>query len=97
MPYTLTAEADEDYFTIYQIGVDRYGVEQADRYSRNLDRVFQFLSDFPHAARERRELWPVVRAHPTGPHIVIYEIEADGSVSVLRIRHSAEDWTSSPI
>lgn len=97
MPYTVSAEADEDYFALYRIGKEQFGVAQADKYAVGLERVFKFLGDFPQAARERGEIDPPVRAHPTGSHVLTYQVETDGSVTILRIRHMAEDWTSNPL
>lgn len=50
----------------------------------------------PAIARLRTELDPQVRAHPHRAHVIVYEIR-DAEVLILRIRHSAEDWTSDPL
>ena len=97
MSYRRSPEADEDYYAIYQIGLQTFGAAQAERYADRLDHAFGFLAEFPRAARSRHEIDPPIRAYPVKSHIVIYQIEADESITILRIRHSAEDWQSDPI
>jgi toxin ParE1/3/4 len=41
---------------------------------------------------KRVELSPPVRIHPVQSHLVIYQIEDDGSVLIIRVRHVHEDW-----
>ncbi|WP_417496630.1 type II toxin-antitoxin system RelE/ParE family toxin [Maricaulis sp.] len=48
------------------------------------------------AARERVEIAPPVRCHPHGSHLIIYVIDADDDVLVLRIRHAHENWAGDP-
>ncbi|MCA0338113.1 MAG: type II toxin-antitoxin system RelE/ParE family toxin, partial [Proteobacteria bacterium] len=40
------------------------------------------------------EISPPVRIHPFKAHLVVYRIKEDGSVFVIRIRHSHEDWAA---
>lgn len=44
-------------------------------------------------ARERQELSPPMRIHPFKAHLVVYHIEEDGDVLIVRVRHGYEDWT----
>ena len=54
------------------------------------------MSEYPRAARLRHEIDPPVRAHPYKAHLIVYEIEAEDGIVVLRVRHSREDWHSDP-
>ncbi|NKX17292.1 type II toxin-antitoxin system RelE/ParE family toxin [Ochrobactrum pseudogrignonense] len=48
-------------------------------------------------AREREEISPPVRIHPFKAHLIIYQIEQNGAILVIRIRNAFEDWISDPL
>jgi len=91
--YRLSERAEEDIIRIYIVGALDFGIEQARRYHQRLSQAFEFLSENPFAGPERSELRPICQIHPVGSHIVIYRVLADG-ISILRVRHSREDWLS---
>lgn len=95
MSYTLSVKAEEDIISIYLAGVEAFGLNQAERYHEQLERCFEFLADNPLAAHKRFEIVPPVRIHPTGAHIVIYRINAEGNIFIIRVRHGHEDWQES--
>ncbi len=97
MAYKLARKAEEDLIAIYLQGVAVFGSAQAESYHAQLDQVFRFLSDNPRAARERFEISPPVRCHPHASHIVVYMIDENGDVLILRVRHSREDWDGDPV
>lgn len=88
--YKLTRAAADDVAAIFRDGVERFGLELADRYHDGLAATFSFLAAYPQAARERIELRPPVRIHRYKAHLVIYEVR--DQVVVLRVRHGREDW-----
>lgn len=90
--YRLSRKAEDDVVDIFVFGREQFGVHQAERYHDLLEKTFRFLAENPEAARERTEITPPVRIHPFQAHIVIYTIDADGDVFVLRVRHGREDW-----
>ncbi|AKS43224.1 type II toxin-antitoxin system RelE/ParE family toxin [Wenzhouxiangella marina] len=92
MAYRLTRKAADDVLNIYAFGAERFGPEQADAYHALLQRTFEFLAANPHAAWQRTELTPPVRIHPLQSHLVIYLIEDDGEILIIRVRHGHEDW-----
>ncbi len=91
MNYRLTDEATNDLDHLYFEGCRIFGVQQADRYSMELDGLFEMIASNPKIARERIEIDPVVRAHPHKSHMIIYRIEGD-AVVILGVRHAHEDW-----
>lgn len=93
MAYSLSAEASEDFRRIYLTGIRDFGVDQSEDYIEGLEKVLEFLADFPRAARERMEIVPPVRAHPYKSHLIVYEIVAD-DVLIIRIRSGREDWSA---
>ncbi|MEG8039744.1 type II toxin-antitoxin system RelE/ParE family toxin [Sphingomonas sp. LR60] len=72
--------------------MQKFGREQAERYADQLDRAFVFLGDHPRAGRQRPELRANVRSYPTGSHLILYTVDPDDNVLILRIRHGREDW-----
>lgn len=97
MAYKLSVKAQEDIVLAYREGVRLFGVEQAEKYYAGLERVFQFLSGTPKAARERTEITPPVRVYPYQSHIIVYLIDDKNDVLILRIRHGREDWKNDPV
>ncbi|TPW26418.1 type II toxin-antitoxin system RelE/ParE family toxin [Martelella alba] len=92
MTYRLTRKAEGDLIAIYIAGVEGFGIAQAERYHAELGDVFDLLADNPYLARERTELSPPIRVHPHGSHIILYRIEDDSSILIVRVRHAREDW-----
>lgn len=92
MSYRLTRRAAEDIEAIYRHGAEHFGLKQADAYHEQLERAFNFLADNPLAARARLELTPPVRIHPVGSHLVVYQVDEDGVLLIIRVRHAHEDW-----
>jgi toxin ParE1/3/4 len=90
--YALSRKAEEDIIAIFMYGVAQFGIQQAERYHELLERTFQFLAENPEAARERAEITPPVRIHPIESHVVIYTVDANDSIFIVRVRHGLEDW-----
>jgi len=94
--YKLTRKAAADLRHIYAEGMVLIGEAQAARYHEKLRHTFAMLADNPAMARERIELSPPVRIHPCGSHIIIYMVEADSTIPIVRVRHGREDWIDAP-
>jgi len=92
MGYHLSRKAEQDLIEIFLDGTERFGVLQAEAYHDLLASTFVFLADNPKAARQREEIDPPVRIHPVQAHLVVYCLEADGDIFVIRVRHGHEDW-----
>lgn len=92
MSYQLTRRATEDVRKIYRRGVETFGDAQAEAYHMHLERVFNLIAENPRMARERSEITPPVRVHPTGSHLVIYSIKASGDVLIIAVPNAREDW-----
>jgi toxin ParE1/3/4 len=92
--YKLSRKAEEDIIEIFLQGVELFDLQQAEKYHTLLEKSFQFLADNPLAAHLRTEITPPVRVHPIESHIVIYSVDEEGTVFIIRVRHSHEDWLS---
>lgn len=92
MGYRLSVKAEEDIIDIFRVGAEEFGLHQAERYHERLERTFRFLADNPLAARERVEITPAVRIHPVEAHLVVYRVDDNGDVFIIRVRHGHEHW-----
>ncbi len=95
MGYRLSKGADEDITSIAVVGIEEFGLEQAQRYHEGLFQLIGILAANPRMARERLEIVPPVRVHPYKSHVVIYRIEGP-DILIIRVRHGREDWMSDP-
>ena len=87
----LAPAAEADLEDIWLYTARNWSVEQADLYTDALQAAFDTLVGMPEIARERRELDPPVRVHPSAQHVIIYRIEADHLV-ILRVLGGRQNW-----
>lgn len=96
MRFSLSVEAEEDIIAITEQGIRMFGSLQAMRYHDDMFAVLELVTANPRMAREREEISPPVRIHPFKAHLIVYRIEENGTIFVIRIRHGHEDWASEP-
>jgi toxin ParE1/3/4 len=97
MSFKLSVEAEEDIVAIAEHSVRMFGAGHAKRYHDELFALFELIAINPRIARERDEIVPPVRIHPFKAHLIVYRIEDDETIFVIRIRHGHEDWASNSI
>ncbi|MFK4822745.1 type II toxin-antitoxin system RelE/ParE family toxin [Ochrobactrum quorumnocens] len=97
MIFSLSVQAEEDIIAIAEHGIAIFGPIQAKRYHSDLFNTLDLIAKNPQMAREREEISTPVRIHPFKAHLIVYQIEQNGSVFVLRIRNAFEDWISDPL
>ncbi len=90
--YRLTRAASGDIERIFIEGFKLFGLAQADKYHDGLTESFEFLAEFPRAARLREEISPPVRAFRYKAHVIIDDLDTANTVIILRVRHGLEDW-----
>lgn len=96
MGFRLTRFAEQDLILLSETGIRLFGVAQAKRYHDQMFDCFDLLSRNPEMARLRLELLSGIRIHPFRSHLIVYRIENDGEVLIVRIRHAREDWAAEP-
>lgn len=92
MGFRLSLAAEEDVVAIAEHGIRLFGAAQARQYHEELFAIFDLIAANPRIARERPELSPPLRIHPFKAHLIVYRIDTDGDVFVVRVRHGHEDW-----
>lgn len=85
--------AEADLADIWRYGAILWGHEQADRYADGLFALFDLLAEFPEIARERPEFSPPIRIHPSGAHVVIYQIGGQ-RIEIIRVLHANRNITA---
>ncbi|MDQ6997134.1 MAG: type II toxin-antitoxin system RelE/ParE family toxin [Mariprofundus sp.] len=97
MTYTFSRKAEDDLVDIYIEGVSLFGEKQADEYHNEIKRMVDLLSKSPRIARERFEISPPVRIHPFRSHLIVYIVDDNNDIFIVRIRHGHENWQSNPL
>lgn len=90
----ITASADADTaYIIADLGA-KAGASVAARYEADFGRLHERLSDHPKSGAPRPSLGAPVRICVVSPYVVIYEhIEADDTVTIMRIAHGRRKIT----
>ena len=80
--YELTCAADQDFESIFEFGIDTFGLDQASSYQNGMKQRFDKLA-------ERPKLYPAVdhiragyRRSVYGSHSIYYRIDGQGIVIV---------------
>ena len=94
--YTLSRKAAEDLRAIAEYGASHHGAERAEVYVRELIKALERIAAYPRTHRLRNELRPALRIARQAAHVVVFHIQDDGDVLILRIRHGREDWSTDP-
>lgn len=97
MSYKVSRAAQDDIIGIYVEGIEKFGVRQAEKYHADLEATFERLAHSPLMARLRSEFVPPVRIHPHQAHMIVYTVDNDRDVFIIRVRGGAEDWASDPV
>ena len=92
MLYDISEKARADILQVYVDGVQKHGKARAEGYWKGLFQQFESLSNNPKLYHERLEITPPVRVCPYGVHLIIYTIEDNNRILVVRLRHGHEDW-----
>lgn len=90
MRHRITARAERDLKDIYRYTALTFGPDQAEKYLRELDVVFELIGDYPDIGRIYDG-----RTHQFvhGRHIILYRVMTD-TVVIGRIFHGAQRRTT---
>lgn len=89
--FVLTPRAQADIDEIWDYTADRWGLDQAETYTRQLSKDIQTVADSPSLGRECNEVRPGYRQYPSGSHVLFYRVTGSG-IDVVRILHERMDY-----
>ena len=93
MKLEFSVAAEEDLIEVYLYGAANFGVDQAERYHRDLRKTFDILVAYPLLAREHDEFTPPVRIHFHKSHVIVYTADSQ-RLFVVRVLGERQDWQS---
>lgn len=89
--FILTPRAQADLDEIWDYTTARWGLEQAETYTRQLWRDIASVAERPSLGRECPEVRKGYCKYPSGSHVLFYRVIADG-IDVVRILHERMDY-----
>jgi toxin ParE1/3/4 len=89
--FVLKPRAHADLDEIWNYTADRWGLEQAETYIRQLWKDIQTVVDNPSLGQECADVRPGYRKYPSGSHVLFYRLTDDG-IDVVRILHERMDY-----
>jgi len=89
--FILSPRAQADVDEIWTYTVERWGVEQAELYVRQLGSAVETIAQDPQRGRPCDEIREGYRRYPSGSHVVFYRITTK-EVVVVRILHQRMDF-----
>ena len=89
--YLLSPAAQADLGQIWDYTHDRWGVDQAEEYLRELQRAIERAAANPRIGRACDEIRPGYRKLAAGSHTLFYQVTAEGVIDVVRVLHQRMD------
>ncbi|MDQ7018759.1 MAG: type II toxin-antitoxin system RelE/ParE family toxin [Robiginitomaculum sp.] len=92
--YSLTKQADHDISDLYAYTITAFGEGQADKYYDGLINQIELIAAHPEIYRQLDRFSPAVRICPYEAHIIIYRVEENGVIEIVRVRTARSNWLS---
>lgn len=89
--YVLSPAARIDLEHIWDYTRERWSDDQAERYTRDLQRAIELVADNPLIGRPCDEVRAGYRKHAIGSHTLYYRVAAADLIDVVRILHKRMD------
>ncbi len=89
--YKLSIETENDISSIYEYGIQEYGLENAQSYILGLDQLFQILVENPDMGWDASEFSPFLKRFTYRSHIVFYK-RMDLDIFIVRVLHLSMDY-----
>lgn len=90
--YNLTKKADNDISKMYAYTATSFGVTQADKYYNGLISQIEFIASSPEMYRKLERFSPAVRICPYQSHTIIYRVQGNDIVEIIRVHHTRTNW-----
>lgn len=88
----LSPAAQRDLSAVWDYSAERWGVEQAEKYIRELQAAMERIAIDPQRGRAQEQIRGGYRSYAIGSHTLFY-IARESSVDVIRILHQRMDAT----
>jgi toxin ParE1/3/4 len=90
--FRLSPDAEADIDTIWlHIARESGSIDIATRVVDRIHDRFWLLATYPYMGRRRDDLRPGLRSFVTDQYLVVYRIDEDESVIILRVLHGSRD------
>jgi toxin ParE1/3/4 len=89
--YLLSPAAHADLEQIWDFTHDRWGVDQAEEYLRELQHAIERAAANPRIGQACEEIRPGYRKLAAGSHTLFYRVTAEGVIDVVRVPHRRMD------
>jgi len=90
MLYILSDAAADDLDRIWIFGLNRWDLNQADRYHQKILDMLNFLCENPDLGKSRDELGASYQSYLVGSHVVFYR-RYEQTIKVIRVLHQRTD------
>ena len=90
MTVRLTPRAEADLDEIWDYTADKWGIEQAELYIRELWQAMAFVAADPRRGKACDDIRPGYRRYPAGSHLIFYR-PAGQDIDVVRVLHRRMD------
>ena len=90
-PYVLSPRAQSDIDKIWDYTITQWGIDQAESYTRELQRNIEAIAAQPNKGRSCPEVRSGYFKIPSGSHVVFYRMTGQ-RVEVVRVLHSRMDF-----
>ncbi len=89
--YKLSNESATDISNMYEFGIGKFGLDQAQKYIVGLHKLFQTLADNSSIGRDASEFLPSLKRFVYKSHIIFYLI-TDSGVFIIRVLSQSMDY-----
>lgn len=89
--YTLSPRAKADIEDIWDFTEKRWGLNQAKRYTRELQRAIETIARDPRRAHNCDDIRPGYRRFSVGSHIIFFVTRVD-QIEIIRVLHQRMDF-----
>ena len=91
--YRLTPPAERDLEEIWRYTVERWSVDQAEKYFNGIVDAMQALAQGPALGRPAENIREGYRRQNVGSHVIFYK-KASYGIAVIRVLHQRMDFES---
>jgi len=89
--YRLSSESEIDISKIYEYGIGKFGLNQAQEYLIGLHDLFKTLAGNSNIGRDASEFYPSLRRFVYKAHMIFY-LQSESGVFIVRILSQTMDY-----